>query len=120
MKKSRTGRLGGKRACLCKNGTYSSKCCDGDLWAQGIGNISGEDLPNGINQYRVRHCENSKEHNIHVHSGSLTIGAVYYINFQNPNHDGCHEVISAATGAGLHVLSTTLYTDCADCQTQNP
>ena len=28
------------RACLCKDtDTYSIKCCDGSLWAQGIGNI---------------------------------------------------------------------------------
>ena len=30
-----------QRACLCKNkNTYSRKCCDGSLWAQGIGQIS--------------------------------------------------------------------------------
>ena len=30
-----------QRACLCKNkNTYSRKCCDGSLWAQGIGVIS--------------------------------------------------------------------------------
>ena len=28
-----------KRACLCKNGTYSRKCCDGSYQAQGIGKI---------------------------------------------------------------------------------
>jgi len=29
---------GGKRGCLCKGSdTYSRKCCDGSLWAQGIG-----------------------------------------------------------------------------------
>ncbi len=35
----RTSPKGNKRACLCKNGTYSRKCCDGSLWAQGIGKI---------------------------------------------------------------------------------
>ena len=30
----------GKRGCLCKDtNTYSRKCCDGSLWAQGIGRI---------------------------------------------------------------------------------
>lgn len=30
-----------KRACMCKDGkTYSRKCCDGTLRAQGIGKIS--------------------------------------------------------------------------------
>ena len=39
--KSRTSPKGGKRGCLCADGlTYSSKCCDGSLEAQGIGNIT--------------------------------------------------------------------------------
>ena len=29
-----------KRACLCKDGKYSRKCCDGTLQAQGIGNVT--------------------------------------------------------------------------------
>lgn len=29
-----------KRACMCKDGKYSRKCCDGTLRAQGIGNIT--------------------------------------------------------------------------------
>jgi len=28
------------RGCLCKDGKYSRKCCDGSLQAQGIGNIT--------------------------------------------------------------------------------
>lgn len=32
---------GSKRGCLCKDSLkYSVKCCDGSLWAQGIGNIT--------------------------------------------------------------------------------
>lgn len=31
----------GRRACLCDDNTYSIKCCDGSLQAQGIGNITG-------------------------------------------------------------------------------
>ena len=30
-------RPGTRRGCLCENGTYSVKCCDGSLQAQGIG-----------------------------------------------------------------------------------
>jgi hypothetical protein len=39
MKKtpSKTSPKGGKRGCICKDGTYNSKCCDGSLQAQGIG-----------------------------------------------------------------------------------
>ena len=31
---------GGRRACLCEDNTYSIKCCDSSLRAQGIGKIS--------------------------------------------------------------------------------
>lgn len=30
----------GKRGCLCPDGTYSRKCCDGSFQAQGIGGIT--------------------------------------------------------------------------------
>lgn len=36
---SRTSPKGGARGCLCKDNTYSRKCCDGSLQAQGIGSI---------------------------------------------------------------------------------
>jgi hypothetical protein len=40
--KSKTSPKGGQRGCLCKEkGTYSRKCCDGSLWAQGVGKIHG-------------------------------------------------------------------------------
>ena len=35
---SRSSPKGGKRGCLCKDmKTYNRKCCDGSLYAQGIG-----------------------------------------------------------------------------------
>ncbi len=38
---SRISPKGGQRGCLCADGkTYSSKCCDGSLQGQGIGNIT--------------------------------------------------------------------------------
>jgi hypothetical protein len=39
---SYTSPKGGSRGCLCPDGTYSRKCCDGSLQAQGIGNIYGQ------------------------------------------------------------------------------
>ena len=39
--KSRTSPIGGRRGCLCKDGTYNSKCCNGDLQNQGIGSLTG-------------------------------------------------------------------------------
>ena len=35
--KSRTSPTGGTRACLCNDGTYNTKCCNGSLKAQGVG-----------------------------------------------------------------------------------
>ena len=40
--KSRTSPQGGKRGCLCKDNTYNSKCCNGDLQNQGIGSTTGQ------------------------------------------------------------------------------
>jgi len=40
---SKSSPKGGRRGCLCEDGrTYSKKCCDGSLQAQGIGNITGD------------------------------------------------------------------------------
>ena len=46
-------RLGSKRGCLCADGKYSKKCCDGSLEAQGIGAITGTEnvvitITNGV------------------------------------------------------------------------
>ena len=38
-------RAGARRGCLCKNGKYSTKCCDGSLQAQGIGKTSSVNEP---------------------------------------------------------------------------
>lgn len=39
--KSKTSPKGGKRGCLCDDGSYSKECCNGDLQNQGIGKTSG-------------------------------------------------------------------------------
>jgi len=35
---------GGKRGCICKDGTYSSKCCNGELSEQGIGALTNQQV----------------------------------------------------------------------------
>tara|TARA_Y100001937_G_scaffold120597_1_gene178076 strand:+ start:515 stop:661 length:147 start_codon:yes stop_codon:yes gene_type:complete len=30
-----------KRGCLCRDGSYSRKCCGKDYYSQGIGNVTG-------------------------------------------------------------------------------
>ena len=34
-------RAGARQGCLCSNGKYSNKCCDGSLQAQGVGKTVG-------------------------------------------------------------------------------
>jgi hypothetical protein len=34
-------RPGSRRGCLCADGKYSTKCCDGSLQAQGVGKTEG-------------------------------------------------------------------------------
>jgi hypothetical protein len=61
---SRTSPKGGQRGCLCKDGkSYSIKCCNGSLQAQGIGNITGF-LPyriTEINNQRVTENNNKRQ-----------------------------------------------------------
>lgn len=35
---------GSNTACLCPDNTYRIDCCDGSLWAQGIGRIFGDPI----------------------------------------------------------------------------
>lgn len=51
---SKSSPKGGKRGCLCKDGKYSAKCCDGTLQAQGIGDITTEHPGNITNIIQVR------------------------------------------------------------------
>jgi len=45
---------GGKRGCLCKDGTYSSKCCDGELINQGIGPTVNQQTSTIVNTNTAR------------------------------------------------------------------
>ena len=54
--KSKTSPKGGKRGCLCIDGTYKKECCNGDLQAQGIGatlNQNATLLINNVNEPRT-------------------------------------------------------------------
>jgi len=53
-KESKSSPKGGKRGCLCKDGTYNVKCCDGTLPAQGIGDINTENAGNITQIVEVR------------------------------------------------------------------
>ena len=45
---------GGKKGCLCDNGTYSVECCTGELKAQGIGSTTEHTISNVNNTNSVR------------------------------------------------------------------
>jgi hypothetical protein len=55
MTPSRTSPRGGRRGCLCKDGkTYSRKCCDGSIGAQGIGSTVNTNTSTVINEDTTR------------------------------------------------------------------
>lgn len=41
-KNKNTSPIGGDRACLCEDGTYSKDCCKGEEINQGIGSLVGQ------------------------------------------------------------------------------
>jgi hypothetical protein len=56
---SKTSPKGGKRGCLCKNGTYDKKCCDGSLQAQGIGSAISNTINNVVRTSSTRVITNN-------------------------------------------------------------
>lgn len=114
---SRTSPKSSKRGCLCKDGTYSRKCCDGSLQAQGIGRIHA--LPAKDNMYRVQFCSDGHQHNVWSDTISLVVGNVYYLEIKNYHHDGCYTVLRETTEVGLEIESATLYDDCDTCIAAN-
>jgi hypothetical protein len=118
---SRTSPKGGKRGCLCADGkTYSSKCCDGSLQAQGIGNITGESLADNWNGYTVTSCSDGHVRHVHIHDATLTVGKVYYLTLEN-NHNHCYTITSTHHSEGIHInTASVVYDDCSTCQSANP
>lgn len=46
---------GGKRGCLCKDGNYHRKCCNGDLQNQGIGSTYDQTQGSGTTNVPTTH-----------------------------------------------------------------
>ena len=114
---SRTSPKSSRRACLCPDGTYSIKCCDGSLQAQGIGRIHAE-APKQ-NMYRVEFCSDGHKHNVWSDTISLVVGNVYYLAMANAHHSGCYTVLRTTTEVGLEYNSATLYDNCTACIAAN-
>lgn len=51
---SKTSPKGGKRGCLCDDGTYKAECCNGELQNQGIGSLVNQETHIVINTNQVR------------------------------------------------------------------
>ena len=51
---SKSSPRGGKRGCLCDNGTYSKDCCNGDLQNQGVGSLVQQSSGSVTNNNTVR------------------------------------------------------------------
>lgn len=51
---SRTSPKGGKRGCLCDDGTYKAECCTGELQNQGIGSTVNQSNSNVTNTNQTR------------------------------------------------------------------
>ena len=110
-----------KRGCLCDDGTYSTKCCDGSFQAQGIGNITGsQTIPQaGDYSYHVQRCNHNQKKHVHG-STELVIGNVYYFDLVHDGHDGCYTVLSQdQTASGFLWNSVTPYNDCDACIAAN-
>jgi hypothetical protein len=108
-----------RRACLCRDGSYSRDCCDGDYFAQGIGNVTGEGITDVIYKYIIESCSDSHRHHAHIHLTPLTVGKVYYLTLEN-HHDECYTIIQESGSEGIHInTASSLYDDCATCQADN-
>ena len=51
---SKTSPKGGKRGCVCDDGTYNSKCCNGELQNQGVGSLVSQSTSTVVNTNGVR------------------------------------------------------------------
>jgi hypothetical protein len=109
-----------RRACLCRDGSYSKKCCGGDYYNQGIGNITGDgNGESGYIGYRVEACADQHTHNVHIHGTTLEVGQVYYLELEN-NHNACYKILSRRNSEGIHIESASIaYVDCATCTAAN-
>ena len=116
---SRTSPKGGRRACLCEDNTYSIKCCDGSLRAQGIGSTVGEDLSGVWYGYYVQSCNDGHNHHVHIHDTPLTVGKTYYLTLEN-NHNECYTILEESQAEGIHINTASIaYDDCTTCENAN-
>jgi hypothetical protein len=116
---SRTSPKNSKRGCLCKDNTYSRKCCDGSLLAQGIGKTKGEVITGVWYGYVIESCTDAHTHHVHIHDTPLEVGKTYYLTLEN-NHNECYTVLEESQAEGIHINTASVsYDDCTQCEDAN-
>ena len=58
--KSKTSPEGGRKGCLCDDGTYKAECCNGDLQNQGVGTLVSQGVSQVTNTNTARVISNSR------------------------------------------------------------
>lgn len=98
---------GGKRGCLCEDNTYSSKCCDGSLQAQGIGSITmGEVDSAGTIVRQDTTTSSSSTSTTEPSQGSSTV--VHQDTTNTVNNSSSTKVISMKITEGTYSVSDSL------------
>jgi len=58
--KSKTSPEGGRKGCLCDDGTYKAECCNGDLLNQGVGTLVSQGVSEVTNTNQARVIVNTR------------------------------------------------------------
>jgi hypothetical protein len=58
--KSKTSPEGGRKGCLCDDGTYKAECCNGDLLNQGVGTLVSQGVSEVTNANQARVIVNTR------------------------------------------------------------
>jgi len=104
---SKSSPKGGKRGCLCEDNTYSSKCCDGSLQAQGIGSITmGEVDSAGTIIRQDTTTSSSSTSTTEASQGSSTV--IHRDTTNTINNSSSTKVISMKITEGTYSVSDPL------------
>ena len=105
-----------KRGCLCRDGSYSRDCCDGEYFSQGVGSVTKTST---TRYYNITNCTSGEILKIHTNGIELTINSIYYLLFTINNNSGCYTVTSTRNNGSLEVYKATSYNNCNACISAN-
>jgi hypothetical protein len=117
---SRVNRRGGKRGCLCDDGTYSVECCDGSLHAQGIGSVTRvatNEVTAGKYSYKAESCTGGYRITLTA-ADELTVGNIYHLTISQAL-TGCYRITEINYTEGNEVSTFVAYDNCTTCNNEN-